>query len=185
MENALTYVGRRLRSYVAAGDVVVDATVGNGHDTQLLAELVGPEGVVYGFDVQQAALDNTRRLIAECPASIHLIHAGHEDVHHHVATEHHGRVAAVVFNLGYLPGADKSITTTAETTLMAIERSLALLKQGGILTVVCYRHPEGENELAGVRSMVENLPQTAFTAMETTFVNQRGNPPVVFVVLKR
>jgi SAM-dependent methyltransferase len=185
MENALSYVGRRLRSVVALGDVVVDATVGNGHDTLLLAELVGENGVVYGFDVQSAALENTRQVLASSAAVIRLLHAGHQDILQHVAPEHHGNIAAVVFNLGYLPGGDKSITTMVETTVLAIQRSVELLRQGGIITIVCYRHPEGEKELTGVRAFVENLPQEAFTVMESNFINQRGNPPVVIVVLKR
>ena len=41
------------------GETVVDATAGNGNDTQFLAELVGENGHVLAFDIQQAALDST------------------------------------------------------------------------------------------------------------------------------
>ena len=49
---------------VNAGDTVVDATMGNGHDTLFLAELVGPEGHVCAFDIQESALESTRALLA-------------------------------------------------------------------------------------------------------------------------
>ena len=51
---------------VAAGDVVMDATVGNGHDTLFLTSLVGAGGQVIGFDIQQQAIESaTKRLTAE------------------------------------------------------------------------------------------------------------------------
>ena len=45
-----------LERVIQPGDTVVDATVGNGHDTQMLAELVGENGHVIGFDVQPSAI---------------------------------------------------------------------------------------------------------------------------------
>lgn len=39
-----------LRQVVQPGDTVVDATLGNGHDTLMLCELVGETGRVIGFD---------------------------------------------------------------------------------------------------------------------------------------
>ena len=185
MENALSIVRRRLRDVVKAGDVVIDATAGNGHDTRVLSELVGPEGIVYGFDVQPKALENARGAVTDCLASIRFIHAGHECMKEHIDPEHIGRVAAVVFNLGYLPGGDKTLTTACDTTIRAIESSLEVLYSGGVLTVVCYRHPEGQLELTAVRELLQALPQSGYVCMETAFMNQRGNPPVVFVVLKQ
>ena len=39
-----------LERAVQPGDTVIDATMGNGHDTLMLCEAVGPEGRVYAFD---------------------------------------------------------------------------------------------------------------------------------------
>ena len=50
---------------VQPGDTVVDATMGNGHDTLFLAEQVGAEGRVYAFDIQESALESTRQLLEE------------------------------------------------------------------------------------------------------------------------
>jgi hypothetical protein len=101
----------------------------------------------------------------------------------HVLPDHIGIVAAVVFNLGYLPGGDKSITTKAESTVQAVEQSLQILRDGSPLIIVCYRHPEGNREFDVLQQFCSDLPQTRYTVMRTEFVNQRGNPPVVFVVV--
>ena len=48
-----------LESLLQPGDHAVDATMGNGHDTCLLARLVGPKGHVDAFDLQPQAVENT------------------------------------------------------------------------------------------------------------------------------
>ena len=185
MDNANSYVHRLLTCIVQKGDVVVDATVGNGHDTVFLAQLVGNSGIVYGFDVQESAIAITKGLLGDVHADTRIICDGHENMHMHLAQEHHGNVAAVTFNLGYLPGGNKSITTQPSTTLSAMQRAMSLVRIGGVVTVVCYRHSDGELELQAIRDLLTCLPQASWTCMETNFVNQRGNPPVVFIVSKR
>jgi threonine dehydrogenase-like Zn-dependent dehydrogenase len=96
-----------------------------------------------------------------------------------------GAVSAVVFNLGYLPGGDKAVTTEANTTIKAVTQALGVLRPGGVVTIVGYAHPEGQRECAALRQMLGTLPQQEYTSSETNFVNQRGNPPVGFVVYKR
>lgn len=171
-----------LNNVIRPGDVVIDATVGNGWDTAFLARCVGSEGRVYGFDIQQIALDQAQeRLPAEC-RHVRLIHSSHAQMREHVESRHHGCIRAVTFNLGYLPGGDKSITTTVSTTLSALEQALDLVMPGGLVTIVCYRHPEGQVELAALQDRLARLPQEGFTCVQTEFFNQRGNPPVVFAV---
>jgi hypothetical protein len=69
---------------------------------------------------------------------------------------HQGKVAACIFNLGYLPGGDKTITTTQSNTLRALEATSTLLAPGGILSIVCYPgHPEGAAEAAAVSAWAE------------------------------
>jgi len=96
-ERAQGYV----RAVVRMGERVVDATVGNGHDTLFLAELVGENGQVIGFELQEQGLANARRRIEEAELSNHcvLYQEGHENLEQRVTKP----VAAVMFNLGYLP----------------------------------------------------------------------------------
>lgn len=181
-ENAVTMVHRLVGDAVRPGDVVIDATVGTGRDTQFLSECVGSTGTVYGFDVQQAALDATQSLMNGKTSNVHLILAGHETMIEHIPVHHHGCVRAVTFNLGYLPRGERSITTAAPTTRRALGQALRLLVPGGLITIVCYSHPEGYAEMQAVRDELATLSQWEYTCLQTEFFNQQGNPPVVFAV---
>jgi SAM-dependent methyltransferase len=149
---------RLLAAVLVPGDLAVDATVGNGHDTLFLARRVAPGGRVIGCDIQPTALDAAgRRLTAAgLQGAVRLHRAGHERLLELVPAEEHGRVAAVTFNLGYLPGGDKRLTTRAATTRAALDAAARLLRPGGLLSVLAYvGHPGGAAELAVVRAWAE------------------------------
>ena len=99
---SLQMAKRYISACVSEGEQVVDATCGNGRDTLFLAELVGEKGKVFSFDIQAEALSKTRRLLEanNLLSRVHLIQSGHEHIQDYV----HGKIAAVMFNLGYLPG---------------------------------------------------------------------------------
>ncbi len=150
---------------IRSGDFVVDATVGNGHDTVFLAHAVGPSGRVYGFDVQQAALDATRGRLEEAGVSelVTLLCAGHEDMSARLPGDLAGRVGAVMFNLGYLPGSDRAVVTQPDTTAVALDDATALIRPGGIVSVLVYTgHPGGEAELEAVRCQCERWTGSGF-----------------------
>ncbi len=116
-------------SLLQEGDVAVDATAGNGHDTLYLAQKVGERGHVYAFDVQQAALDSTKERLAENgipDERVTLILSGHERMADYVKEP----VRCVLFNLGWLPSGDHSVTTRVPTTLAAVEAACGLLLPG-------------------------------------------------------
>lgn len=184
-DNAVSYVHDVLSRALGMGSVAIDATVGNGWDTAFMAELVGSSGVVYGFDIQQLALDVTRTRTSNLNADVRLFRTGHEEMLTCIDTAHLGKVNAITFNLGYLPGGDEHITTVAETTRRGLDQARAALAPDGVLTVVCYRHAEGETELAMVRDFLSTWPQQRYTVVEVDFVNQVNKPPVVFVVSGR
>ncbi|MBU3740959.1 MAG: 16S rRNA (cytosine(1402)-N(4))-methyltransferase [Candidatus Kapabacteria bacterium] len=183
--NAVSYVHMLLRQHLHAGDVVVDATAGNGFDARVMADLVGDEGTLYVFDIQQAALRATMQRLEGTGTRVNIMHAGHEQMSDLVSTEHHGGIRAITFNLGYLPGHDHAITTMVDTTLTAVSAGLAMLSSDGLMTIVCYRHPEGEREYAALMELVSALDQGLWVVSETRFVNQRGMPPVVVVIQRR
>lgn len=141
-----------LRGIIREGDRVVDATAGNGHDTIFLAECVGDTGGVLAFDVQEAAIISARSRVAQAGYSerVGFFHESHERLDRHVAD---GSVAAVMFNLGYLPGADHQLTTEVAVTLAALEKSAHALKPGGVLSMICYPgHPAGAAEAEAVEN---------------------------------
>ncbi len=154
-----------LREIIDEGDTVIDATVGNGHDTLFLAQCVGENGKVYGFDIQQTALDETCRRLDEAGLSqqVSLYHAGHEAMRIALPESLVGRVKAVMFNLGYLPGGDKQRTTTLNTSLAALEQSQQLLMPGGVISVLAYTgHPGGREEAEAVKAWAATLAADYF-----------------------
>lgn len=139
------------------GDRAVDATLGNGHDTLFMARQVIPGGRVIGFDVQATALEQTRRRLAEAnmDGAVDLLLCGHEHMRERVPPDWPGTVAAVMFNLGYLPGGDKSLTTHIASTLTALDQAVALLRDGGLISLLVYRgHRGGADEAAAVADWI-------------------------------
>lgn len=132
----------------------VDATAGRGSDTCFLAHAVGTAGRVIAFDVQDEALKSTReRLERESVLDrVHLVHASHACLSEHLPDPARGRLAAVMFNLGYLPkGGSPSVITRPESTVQALEQACTQLQPGGVLSVVSYRgHSGGAEEDAAV-----------------------------------
>ena len=166
---------------VQPGDWVVDATVGNGHDTAFLAACVGPSGRVFGFDIQAQAITAARqRLGAETAVTLHQI--GHELMAEILPREAHGRIGAVMFNLGYLPGGDKAIITTTDTTLTALVIALNLLRVGGVVTVLLYPgHAGGGDEAAAVRAIAEDLGATFAVTRHMRLSVDRPVPELIVI----
>lgn len=161
---------------------MVDATLGNGHDALFLARLVGPEGLVIGFDLQQAAVDASReRLEAEDITWYEFHCCGHEELSEKTGAD----VGAVMFNLGYLPNADKKLITTAKTTLFALEAAMLCLRVGGVITVMCYSgHEGGEHESASVVKFVSALRREDWRVFHYAMMNGANHPPFLVVLEK-
>jgi SAM-dependent methyltransferase len=142
------------------GGHVVDATAGNGQDTRFLARGVGPRGRVDAFDIQARALTRARRrLDGDDEAAAVVWHrADHARMARHLGTE--TRIDAAMFNLGWLPGGDRTIVTHPGPTLTALETVRARLVPGGRLCVVAYRgHPGGREEASAVADWIAHLPR--------------------------
>ena len=166
------------------GDTVVDATAGNGHDAQLLASLVGVTGHTIAIDIQQSAVESTSSRLERDGLNADLRLADH-------AMELNSlraaglQVKAVMFNLGYLPGSDKQVTTDSGSTRAAIQAASEMLKPGGALTIIAYRgHAGGLEEATIVEQYLAELPTDQF---ETSRIDSDANnptSPVLFVVRK-
>ncbi len=144
----------------------VDATVGNGYDTLFLAGLAGASGRVFGFDVQAEAIARARGLLEKNALSgvADLFLCGHERMEDFIPPELSGRIGCVFFNLGWLPGSDKSTITKPDTTLAALRASMRLLGGGHcMLSALCYRgHAGGQEEYEAVESFFCESFRTAF-----------------------
>lgn len=130
--------------HIVKGGTAVDFTMGNGHDTLWLSRQIGDDGHVFAFDIQRKAIDSTAALLNENGrTNCTLILDSHSNVKKYVD----GPICAGLFNLGYLPGGDKSITTMRETSIAAIEAGIDLLGDGGGILIAVYPgHAEGTAE---------------------------------------
>lgn len=169
---------------VSKSDTVIDATVGNGNDTLFLSELVGENGKVIGFDIQDTALRKTQQKLEEKNLldRVELINSGHENLNIYVKD----KVSAIMFNLGYLPGNNHNITTRYETTLEAIKQGIDLLKKNGVMTVVVYPgHNEGLEEKERLLEFLCTVDQKEVNVLKMEFINQINNPPLLIAIEKK
>ena len=185
LKNARALATEYMERAIKAGDHVVDATMGNGHDTAFLAKLVGENGHVTAFDVQAGAVENTRALLeAEgLLERVTLVHDGHEKMAQYVE----GKIDAAMFNLGWLPGAaDKTVTTHVDTTLEAVKTCIAMLRPGGVASVCVYPgHAEGDAERTALGELLSGLDVRRFCVLHHRFINARRDTPELFLIQKQ
>ena len=184
-----------LKDIIKTNDVVVDATMGNGYDTQFLAELGAN---VYAFDVQEEALNATEKRLDDAgiknqifkknlsnlltEPSVNLILSGHEKLSEYVKEP----IKAAIFNLGYLPKTDKSVVTKADTTLTALDALTNQLVVGGrIAIMIYYGHEGGMEEKDAVIKWTSSLPQKDWEVTSYAPLNQIHTPPILVLIEKR
>ena len=169
-------------NHLGEGDVAVDFTMGNGHDTAFLSKTVGKSGHVYAFDVQEMALASTAENLERegCEHNYTLI----LDSHHNVKKYVQAPIKAGMFNLGYLPGSDKKVTTMRETTMPAIEAAVELLDHGGVLLVAVYPgHAEGDAEGKMVLDYFATLDRHVICCTLIRILNSPTSP--FFIVVEK
>lgn len=188
LQRVLPFSKTLLRSVLSNGDIAIDATVGNGHDTVFLAQQVGASGKVFGYDIQAKAIENTREklLNEQLLDRVTLFQHSHSELFETLPTDVHGRVKAAVFNLGYLPGGNKKIVTKATSTITAIEQLLTVLQSGGLIVIVIYHgHEEGKAERDALLTFVKQIDQNSANILQYQFINQKNNPPFIIAIEKR
>lgn len=169
--------------HLHAGDTAVDFTMGNGHDTEFLCRTVGDNGHVYAFDIQKQAVESTAANLAAsgCPAVWTLINDSHHNVKNYVSAP----IKAGMFNLGYLPGGDKRITTLRATTMPAVEAAIDLLAPDGIVCIAVYPgHAEGEAEGKMLAEYLSGLPRWQLCATQIKILNSPTSPYFIIVEKK-
>ncbi len=166
---------------LAPGDLAIDLTAGNGNDTLHLARCTEAKahGCVVGFDIQRCALDTSSTLLSDhgfpvyvngvevvgtthpnsqigSDTGVHLFHCGHQHLEHYLPRA----PKAIIGNLGYLPGASHTITTSVATSISAVEQGLAvLLPQGRLILVVYPGHSAGHEEAQALMQFFTELPK--------------------------
>lgn len=190
-----------VRPYIRAGSTVIDATCGNGYDTVSLAKAMMEEDSqncltnddqsksrLFAFDIQQAAIYSTEKSLKESGLyssayvpEIHLICDSHENMDKYAKT-----ADVIVFNLGYFPGGDKSITTNAASTLQALNKGVLLLHKDGVICITMYSgHEAGALEKDKILRFAESLNSSDFHVAYVNMINQHSNPPEILLITRK
>ena len=171
IENHFNKLGRPL-------DIAIDATCGNGHDAYFLLSLGFAR--LIAFDVQTQAVKATSLLCKEYATRLTL----YQDCHSNITQYCDYPVDCVMFNFGYLPGAQKNLTTTADTSVMAIKQAQSLLANDGLITLLCYPgHTEGKIESELILKHLDNL-SSSWIARRLTHPNDSANSPFLYLLSK-
>ena len=182
--NSLALTHSFMARYVRPGAFCIDATAGRGRDTVLLARLAGPAGRVLALDIQEEAVEATRALVRQegLEDRVEVLQMGHQDLDRCAAP---GTADCIVFNLGWLPGADHRVFTAAGTTLPALEKALDILKPGGVLSLCIYYGKEnGYEERDAVLRWLRGLDPRVWNVLRIDFPNRENDPPIPVFLLK-
>ena len=173
-----------IKEHVTPGDFCIDATAGNGNDTEFLCRLVGDAGTVLAFDIQQTAIDATQKRLSDAGLS----HIGRVIKDSHANMERYAeknRVSCIVFNFGYLPGGDHTITTQATSSIAAIQAGLSLLVKGGLMSLCIYSGGDsGFAERDALLSYLKTLDPRKYIVIVSEYYNRPNHPPIPVFILK-
>lgn len=175
-ERITEFAHKKINQIVTTNDVVVDMTAGNGNDTLFLSKIAKH---VYSFDIQESAIKETAQLLDKNSiTNVTLIHDGHQNMDQYVTN----RIKCAVYNLGYLPGTDKSVTTLAKTTIDSIKKTLEYLLVDGFISITVYTgHKEGYNESVLLTEFITALPSKKYNVILYSTLNKKNAPYNIFI----
>jgi SAM-dependent methyltransferase len=176
------------RSIITPGDIVIDATCGNGRDTQFLAHLLfsneNISGMLYAIDIQSEAIASAQKLIEgefskDKIERIRFVESCHSKFPFEVAK---GSVKLIVYNLGYLPGGNKELTTMLDTTMLSIREALELLQESGMISITCYPgHHEGKVEEEVLQEFAKGLDPKKWICSHQKWINRQKAPSLLLI----
>ena len=173
---------RFLADHIEEGSCCIDATCGNGNDTEFLCRMAGPSGRVYAFDIQKEAVERTKERLARTgyEERAELYCAGHEHMTDYVREE----VDVIMFNFGYLPGGDHAVATHPDTSLQGIRQGMTLLKKGGVMSLCIYSGGDtGYEERDMLMDYLKDLDPARWLVIVCSYYNRKNDPPLpVFVI---
>lgn len=172
------------RRLLSPGDTAIDATCGNGHDTLAIAKLLEGDGEneirLIAIDIQEKAIEATKSLLSQqLKRNIRFIHGSHAKFPDDIEPQ---SVALIIYNLGYLPGGDKTKTTLTSSTLESLGNALPLIKAGGAISITCYPgHEEGKAEEEKVLAFASALDPRIWSCCHHRWLNRRDAPSLLLI----
>lgn len=181
--NALGLSHKFMFENVKLGSFCIDATAGRGRDTLFLSKLVGPQGRVIALDIQEEAVNSTNALLLENHVTnAEVFHACHSKMDHFAENE---SADGIMFNFGWLPGGNHLVFSKPDTSIVAIEKGLKILKPGGVMTLCIYHGKEtGYEEKNALLEYVKTIDPKQFSVLFTDFVNRKGDVPIAVLIKK-
>lgn len=179
--NAVELMYFLLDNYNLKIDTIIDMTLGNGKDAfNLLSKY--QSSFLYGFDIQQTAVDTSKNyLLEKFPESrFSLICDNHINIKNYLDK----KADLVIYNLGYLPGGDKSIKTGSSSTIKSLKIILnEFLNLNGLVFITAYTgHPGGEEEYDELIKYINQLDQKKYNAINFNYINQKNHPPKLIAI---
>lgn len=185
LSNSIQICHQLVAKALTNAQVIVDATVGNGYDLEFIIQHAPKDATIYGFDIQDEALSNTKKRLLTIDSTtnfshkldrVHLICDSHANMGRYLAHN----IDVAIFNLGYLPKGDHAITTMTTSTLEALNYCLENLALGGHIAIVLYPgHAEGSSEKIAVLEFVQKLPVKYFTVGYYKMINHSDRAPAL------
>ena len=175
---------RFIRDHVKEGDICIDATAGNGNDTLALCQLVGESGKVFAFDIQEQAVVNTKKRLADhgMEQRAEVLLESHINMNQYVQAD---SVSCITFNFGYLPGGDHNLATKKESSIAAIHEGLRLLKKGGMMSLCIYSGGDsGFEERDAILEELKQLDGKRYLVILSQYYNRPNNPPIPAMIIK-
>ena len=174
---------RFIRDHVKEGDICIDATAGNGNDTLALCQLVGENGKVYAFDIQEQAVVNTKKRLVDNGVAerAEVLLESHTNMSKYVETD---SVSCITFNFGYLPGGDHNLATKKDSSIEAIHEGLRLLKKGGMMSLCIYSGGDsGFEERDAILEELKTLDGKKYLVILSQYYNRPNNPPIPAMII--
>lgn len=174
------------KQLIEPGDIIIDATCGNGKDTLKLAQLnlTKEKGILYAYDIQKQALESAHLYLStnlpnEQFLRIQFILGSHAEFS---PTINPATVKLVVYNLGYLPGGNKALTTHTTSTLQSLQRAVQLIQPGGAISITCYPgHPEGALEEKAILDFMKTLSPMEWSCCHHRWLNRMHAPSLLLI----
>ena len=176
MDKILDFSKKQIKERIEECDIAVDATLGRGNDSLFLSSIAKE---VYAFDIQDEAINYSKDLfLSNKINNVTIIKDSHENMANYISS-----CDIVMFNLGYLPKGDKTITTIPNTSLKAIQEAIRLLNVKGIISIIFYPGcPSGLEEVNLITEYLKELDQKKYDVIEYNFINQINNPPFCVLI---
>ncbi len=178
IDSLTKFTQETIKRYVTSKSIVIDATCGNGNDTLFLAKRAH-RGLVYAFDIQEEAINNTKKRCHELN-NIQYICASHDQIQNHVTKP----IDLAIYNLGYLPNSTSKLTTNSQSTINALKQTLDLLKPNGACLVTIYTGHDNHQEEQNILPFIQSLSKYQYHVLKYEFINLI-DPPYLIIIEKK